>query len=51
MLKATKSTRDKVIRTQQLTTVETPQVEDDDEEQEEGEEEELLDWELRVTNE
>jgi len=48
MLKATKSTRDKVIRTQQLTTVETPQVEDDDEEQEEGEEEELLDWELRM---
>ena len=46
MLKATKSMRAKVVRTQQPTTVEAPQVEDDDEEQEEGEEEELLHWEL-----
>jgi len=46
MLKATKSKRAKVVRTQQPTTVEAPEEEEDDEEQEE--EEVLLDWELRM---
>ena len=44
MLKATKSKRAKVVRTQQPTTVEAPQEDDEEEREEEG----LLDRELRM---
>ena len=47
MLKATKSKRAKVVRTQQPTAVEEAPQEEENEEQQE-EEEELLDWELQM---